>query len=74
LCVLFEFSQKGMSQGHENLCVDSSRPNETEDHLKKVKNGGGPQKNKKWKTTSKKISKLETTPKNNGKQPNKNRN
>ena len=26
-CVLFEFSQKGMSQGHENLCVDSSRPN-----------------------------------------------
>ena len=33
-----------MSQGHENLCVDSSRPNLMEDDLKK---------NKKWKTTSK---------------------
>ena len=26
-CVLFEFSQKVLSQGHEHLCTDSSRPN-----------------------------------------------
>jgi hypothetical protein len=42
--VMPEFSQKGMSKGHDNLCLDSSRPSEMEEDLKKMK----------WKTTSKK--------------------
>jgi hypothetical protein len=64
-----------------NLCVDSSRPNEMEDDLKKIKNGKQPQKikngrrpqikngrgpQKKWKTTFKSKGNHQKLPKNAG--------
>jgi hypothetical protein len=42
-----------MSERHENLCVDSYRPNQMEDNLKR---------NEKWKTTTK-IKKKKMTSK-----------
>jgi hypothetical protein len=42
------------------MCVDSSRPNEMEDELKKIKSGRRPQFKKKRTTTS--IKKWKTTP------------